>query len=294
MHSSKKGRHALLLTNPKAGRGDESIDLVLSALQEGGLRVTVRTLEHLSELTRDSTKLRYEYDLIIICGGDGSLSAAATMIMESSLPMGIIPMGTANDLARTLNVPLDLQEAASVILQGKKRMIDLGTVNDFGFFNVASIGLSTDLAQKLDPSLKKRFGRFGYALAAIKIIASATRFRAYITQNNQTTKVYTYQIAVGNGVHYGGGNIISDTAEIDDGRLDLYSLEMLNIWKLLLMFPVFRLGRHGVWREVRTARAVEFEITTRSTMPVNADGELVTSTPAHFKVHPDAVSVFVP
>lgn len=294
MHSSKKGKHALLLTNPNARRGNESIDLILSTLQKGGLHVTVRKLEHLPVLARDSTTLRHEYDLIIISGGDGSLSAAATMVMESGLPMGIIPMGTANDLARTLSIPLDVQQAASIILRGKKRMIDLGTVNDCGFFNVASIGLSTDLAQKLDPNLKKRFGRFGYALAAMKIVVSASRFPAYITENSHTTKVQTYQIAVGNGVHYGSGNIVSDAAEIDDGHLDMYSLEMLSLWRLLLMFPVFRLGRHGVWREVRTARALEFEITTRTTMPVNADGELVTSTPAHFKVHPGAVSVFVP
>ncbi|TIU98287.1 MAG: lipid kinase, partial [Mesorhizobium sp.] len=123
----------------------------------------------------------------------------------------------------------------------------------------ASIGLSTDLAQGLDPALKKRFGRFGYALAAIKVLTKARLFEARITEKGVATEVKTYQIAVGNGRHYGGGNIVEETAEIDDGHLDLYSLEMTNLWKMALMLRSFRSGTHGAWSEVRTARCVEFD-----------------------------------
>ncbi|TIS81439.1 MAG: lipid kinase, partial [Mesorhizobium sp.] len=114
------------------------------------------------------------------------------------------------------------------------------------------------------------------------------------TEKGAAIEVETYQIAVGNGRHYGGGNVVEETAEIDDGHLDLYSLEMTNLWKLALMLRSFRSGTHGAWREVRTARCVEFDIETRKAMPVNTDGEIVTSTPAHFKVHPKAISVFAP
>ncbi|WP_245491222.1 MULTISPECIES: hypothetical protein [unclassified Mesorhizobium] len=102
------------------------------------------------------------------------------------------------------------------------------------------------------------------------------------------------EFLVGNGRHYGGGNVVEETAEIDDGHLDLYSLEMTNLWKLALMLRSFRSGTHGAWREVRTARCVEFDIETEKPMPVNTDGEIVTSTPAHFKVHAKAISVFAP
>jgi len=238
-------------------------------------------------------RLRHSADLVVVCGGDGSIASAALAVMESGLPMGIIPLGTANDLARTLDIPLDLEQAADVIVRGRKRAIDVGTVNGHAFFNVASIGLSTKLAQSLDPSLKKRFGRLGYALAATKVLASARPFRARITDKDETTTVETYQIAVGNGRHYGGGNVVEENAEIDDGRLDLYSLEMKSLWKLALMLRSFRSGTHGAWKEVRTARSIEFDIETRRPMPVNADGEIVTATPAHFKTHPKAVTVFV-
>lgn len=287
-------KRALLLRNPKARRGQESLEPVLQQLETGGLDVTVETFEALPEIARDIVRLRHIADLVIVCGGDGSVSSAALAAMESGLPLGIIPMGTANDLARTLDIPMDLAGAADVIARGETRPVDVGTVNGHAFFNVASIGLSSDLAQSLDPGLKKRFGRLGYAVAALKVLTRASHFGAKITEKGRTTAVETYQIAVGNGRHYGGGNVVEETAEIDDGRLDLYSLEMKNLWKLALMLRSFRSGTHGAWQEVRTARCVEFDIETKRPMPINTDGEIVTATPAHFKVHPKAIAIFAP
>lgn len=287
-------RRALLLINPKARRGRESIEPVIERLRDGGLSVSVEPFEALPEIARDIVRLRNTADLVIVCGGDGSVSSAAMAVMESGLPMGIMPMGTANDLARTLEIPLDLVQAADTIVRGNTRLVDVGTVNGHAFFNVASIGLSTKLAQGLDPDLKKRFGRLGYAVAASKVLAKASHFHARIVEKGEAIDVKTYQIAVGNGRHYGGGNVVEETAAIDDGHLDLYSLEMANVWKLALMLPSFRSGRHGAWNEVRTARCIEFDIETDKPMPVNTDGEIVTSTPAHFKVHPKAISVFTP
>ena len=287
-------KRALMLRNPKARRGQESMDPILQRLEAGGLDVTVETFEALPEIARDIVRLRDRADLVIVCGGDGSVSSAALAAMESGLPLGIMPMGTANDLARTLDIPMDLPAAADVVARGATRLVDVGTVNGHAFFNVASIGLSSELAQSLDPALKKRFGRLGYAVAAMKVLTRASHFGAKITEKGRVTEVESYQIAVGNGRHYGGGNVVQETAEIDDGHLDLYSLEMKNLWKLALMLRSFRSGTHGAWQEVRTARCVEFDIETKRPMPVNTDGEIVTATPAHFKVHPKAIAIFAP
>jgi diacylglycerol kinase (ATP) len=287
-------KRALLLVNPNARRGGEPLEPVLARLQAGGLGVTVEPFSVLPELARDIVRLRETADCIIICGGDGTVSSGAVAVMESGLPMGILPMGTANDLARTLGIPMDLEEAADVIAAGPTRRIDLGTVNGHAFFNVASIGLSSDLAHSLDRETKRRWGRLGYAVAASRVMMEARPFSAWITEKGETTRVRTFQIAVGNGRHYGGGNVVESSAEIDDGHLDLYSLEFRNVWKMALLLRSFRSGRHGAWNEVRTARCVNFQIQTRRPMPVNTDGEIVTATPAEFKVHPGAIAVFAP
>ncbi len=287
-------RRGLLLVNPKARRGGEAIAPLVNRLEAGGVAVTIEAFDALPEISRDIVRLRGTADLVIVCGGDGSVSSAAMAAIESGLPLGIIPMGTANDLARTLGIPADLGRAADLIAAGHTRRIDVGTVNGHAFFNVASIGLSTELARSLDPELKRRFGRFGYALAAAKVLSKANRFKARIIEKGLRIEASTYQIAIGNGRHYGGGNIVEASASIDDGHLDLYSLEMKNVWKLALMLRSFRAGTHGAWSEVRTARCIEFDIETDEEVAVNADGEIVTSTPAHFKVLPKAIAVFAP
>ena len=190
-------------------------------------------------------------------------------------------MGTANDLARTLGIPDDLDAAADVILAGHRRRIDLGTVNGEPFFNVASIGLATELARELSSDLKRRWGR-----ARLRhrrdpgAGARPRRFTAWITENGETIRTRTMQIAVGNGRFYGGGTVVAEHAAIDDGHLDLYSLEMRTVWRLALMLRSFRSGEHGAWSEVTTLRGTEFEIRTGSPRPVNADGEIVAETPA--------------
>lgn len=288
------GKRVLLLHNAKARQGDAVLEPVRDRLTAGGLTITVEPFENLPEIARDITRLHEAADAIVVCGGDGSIASAAPAVIESGLPLGIIPAGTANDLARTLSIPLDFAAAADLIVAGHTRQIDVGMVNGHAFFNVASIGLSSELAQKLDPAIKKRFGRLGYAVAALRILAGARRFRARIVEKGSGTSVRTYQIAIGNGRLYGGGNVVEETAAIDDGTLDLYSLEMQNLWKLALMVRAFRTGTHGAWKEVRTARCVEFDIETRRPMPINTDGEIVTATPARFRVLPAAVKVFTP
>lgn len=287
-------RRALLLVNPKARRGRESLDAIVTRLQAGGVDSTVESFFALPEIARDIARLRDQADCLVVCGGDGTVSSAAMAVMETGLPMGIIPLGTANDLARTLGIPTDVAGAADVIAGGLTRRIDVGSVNGHGFFNVASVGMSTQLAEGLRPEVKRRWGRLSYAFAALKVLAKARPFSAVIAEKGEVFRVRTYQVAVGNGRHYGGGNIVAQNAAIDDGFLDLYSLEFSNVWKLALMMRSFRSGTHGAWREVRTARCTRFDIRTRRPAPINADGEIVTQTPARVLVHPGAIAVYVP
>ena len=287
-------RRALLMVNPGARRGAEGIAAAQERLTAAGIAVLAETFTGPDEIVADILRRAGEADAVVVCGGDGTLMRALPAILECGLPLGVLPLGTANDLARTLGIPDDLEAAADVIVAGAMRRIDIGSVNGHPFFNVASIGLSVDLARSLTPEVKRRWGRLGYAMTAMRVLARARRFSALISEGGETTRVRSLQIAVGNGRHYGGGNVVEETAAIDDGHLDLYSLEMRDVWRLALGLRSFRSGMHGAWTDVRTARGVEFEIVTRSPREVNADGEIVTRTPAQFRVHPDAVRVFAP
>ena len=287
-------RRALMLVNPKARRGTAALDPVIERLAAGGVDASIERFETPAEVSADIVRRQREADLVIVCGGDGTINSAARGVLETGLPMGILPMGTANDLARTLGIPEDLGKAADIIVGGHTSRIDLGEVNGHPFFNVASMGLSVDLARGLTPAAKRRWGKLGYALAAFKVASRAKRFRAEIIAPGERVRVKTLQIAVGNGVHYGGGTIVQADATIEDGHLDLYSLELKNVWKFGLMLGAFRRGEHGLWDEVRTAKNTEFDIRTTHPMPINTDGDLVTQTPAHFVIRPHAVTVFSP
>jgi diacylglycerol kinase (ATP) len=101
----------------------------------------------------------------------------------------------------------------------------------------------------------------------------------------------TIHVAVGNGRHYGGGMTVSERARIDDGRLHIYSLEVDSLWRLL---PTLRSGRHEALKEIRTLEDEKIEVRTpRRPRSVNTDGEIVTQTPAHFRVRCHAISVFI-
>jgi diacylglycerol kinase (ATP) len=200
--------------------------------------------------------------MVVLGGGDGTLNSAAPALAESGLPLGILPMGTANDLARTLEIPADLVSAAQIIVDGHVRRIDLGDVNAKPFFNVASLGLSTRMTQELTTDVKQRWGAFGYALATFRALSQTRPFSAEVRSQGGVRKALTLQISVGNGRHYGGGMTVEEDAEIDDGCLNLYSLEFDQLWKLALVYPAFRKGRQGLWKEIRTLRCKEVEIRT--------------------------------
>lgn len=287
-------RDVLLFHNPGSRAGEAAAEAARRALEAVGMAV-----EPYACPGRDETIARLKaehgrWDAVIACGGDGTMNMAANALAGTQTPLGVIAAGTANDLARTLALPLDPAEAAGVVAAGVTRRIDVGEVNGCFFLNVASIGLSVSLAHSLTPDLKRRWGKLSYAIAAARVALHARPFRATIAGEGETIPTRSLQIAVGNGRFYGGGMAVKDDAAIDDGRLDLYSLEMRSLLRLMLMLSAFRAGSHGLYREVTTAEGPWFEVRTRRPREVNADGEIVAKTPARFRVHRGALTVFAP
>lgn len=287
-------RRLLVVVNPGSRSGAQAIGVAGARLSSAGFDLVLSAPCSRHEVGPWIEAHAEGAQAVVVAGGDGTLNAVAEALVKTKLPLGVIPAGTANDLARSLGLPLDMEQAADVIAAGHRKQIDLGDVNGHKFFNVASVGLSADLARELSGEIKRKFGRISYAITAAKVLGKARPFRASIVSEEGSVLVRTMQIAVGNGRYYGGGMAVEQTAEIDDGQLDLYSLEFGRVWKLLALAYDFRRGRHGLWREVRSARGSSFEVRTRKPRPINADGELVTFTPAQFSQLRKAVTVFVP
>jgi YegS/Rv2252/BmrU family lipid kinase len=287
-------RRALLVINENSRQGQEGGQAAVEVLERCGIQLQHETCAGPDELANTILRAASAVDLVVLGGGDGTLSSAASALIETGLPLGILPLGTANDLARTLGIPIDVEGAAQVIVEGNLRRIDVGEVNGKPFFNVASMGLSVGMTRELTPEMKQRWGKLGYAVATLRAFWHMRPFTAAIRSGDGVHKVRTLQVSVGNGRYYGGGMAVEEGAEIDDGFLDLYSLEFTHSWKLALIYPAFRKGRHGMWKEVRTLRCTEVEIRTGRPKKVNTDGEITTETPAQFRVLRQAVSVFAP
>lgn len=286
-------KRALLLVNRQARKGQKSLAQAVDILNDLNFELIVVPIQSSQQLSQLIHKHRESVDLVIVGGGDGTLNAVVDSLVETQLPLGILPLGTANDLARTLSIPQSIPEACRAIAQGQIKYIDLGWVNGKYFFNVASLGLSVKITQQLSQGAKRRWGALAYGFTAMQILSRSRPFRAEIRLNGESVRVRTIQIAIGNGRYYGGGMAIAEHAAIDDRQLDLYSLELKHWWQLFLMLWAFPRGQHGAFPWVRTLTGQEIEIHTLKPHTINTDGELTASTPACFRVIPGALGVLV-
>ena len=287
-------RRALMLVNRAGTRAGTCLDDGLRVLADGGVEPELellRTPENIPEFIRERVA---DYELVILGGGDGTLSHALDALLDSGRPLGILPMGNANDLARTLGIPIDCASACAVIAEGRRRRIDVGWVNGTHFFNVASMGLSVRIARRLTYGRKGRWGALAYLGCAWEAVQRPRSFWARVVCDGLTTELRSMQIAVGNGRYYGGGMTIVDDAAIDDGRLDLFALPPTSRWRLLLLLPILRWGLHRPIESILSLHGREIEVESDRPLNINVDGEIRARTPARFHVVPRAIEVFVP
>ena len=288
------GRRALLLVNAKARQGSTEFPRSLELLRARGLTLIDVPTDHPEEIPKLIARESSRADLVILGGGDGTMNLSVEAVLKSGLPLGILPLGTANDLARTLGIPATLDEACGVIAEGRTQQIDLGRVNGKHFFNVASLGMSVEIARCLTGDVKRRWGVMSYCVTALERYRATRPFTAFIEADGRTLRERSIQLSVGNGRFYGGGMSVSEDAAIDDGMLDLYTLAPSSLLRLVTLLPAFRAGRHRELKEVATIRAAHIQVRTSRPMPINTDGELTAETPAQFDVVPRVLTVFAP
>lgn len=251
------------------------------------------------ESTADPNEIILKYrataEAVIVGGGDGSVNIVLPALKETKLPLLVIPLGTANNLARHFSLPVDFKETLSLLASGKIVDIDLGEVNRILFVNVAGLGLSTEVNRKVSKKLKKHFGVFAFILTAFQMILKMNPFRAIITTDGkiaQPTK--SWQISICNGKHYGAGMTIKHNATLEDGKLHCLSTEVKKWWKGLLLIKSFMTGRYKKEQDITLLSGCEIKVETRRKFYIDVDGDIKTTTPAIFRVIPRALKIIIP
>jgi YegS/Rv2252/BmrU family lipid kinase len=292
-------RRLLAVTNASAGStDDERVDAALAVLR-GGADVRVEGCAAPGDLDRllDSRHGR----TVVLMGGDGSVhSAVATLLRRNELspdvPLGLVPLGTGNDLARTLGIPLDPAEAARTLLEGRPRALDLVVDDADGVVvNAVHLGVGAEAAERAT-GLKDRLGKAAYPVGSVLAAAGATgwHLRVQVDGEPVETDGPVLMVAVANGRTIGGGAELAPYAEPDDGLLDVVVATSTGPLARLGFGVALKDGEHVERDDVTTLRGRTVTV-TGDPYPVNADGELdgpVTS--RTWTVRPGAWSLVVP
>jgi YegS/Rv2252/BmrU family lipid kinase len=298
-HSPADSRHeVLVLTNPQclAKHGLSPAD-VEEAFAPAGLAVEVRTLD--PEATAESLRDAIEegaYNLVVAAGGDGTVHMVANALAGTGRPMGVLPLGTANDFARTLGIPTELHAAVRVIAENAPVPVDLGRVNGVYFLNAGHVGLGVETAKRTNPTLKKVIGPFAYMLAAAQAWMNTDPMPITICNEGDCLQIQAAQLLVGNGRYFGGGMQIAKDATLDDGLLDVYVLSAdLGKAELLKMAAALRMGTLGEQEHILYYRTSRLSATLGGPVQINVDGEvLAMEGRLDFEVVPRALGVYAP
>lgn len=284
----------LLAVNARARRGRDARDRAVTCLRERGHQVIVADTRRAADLEDALLSERGRFDVAAIGGGDGTLISAIGALRRLAVPLLILPLGTFNELARTLAIPADIDAACDLLDRGTTHPIDVGCVNGFWFFNEASIGLSTHVAREQTGEVKSRWGLLAIPIATLRAWRSLRPYHLVIEdETGACTTFRTMQLTVANSYRF-GGFVENPQARIDDGTLDLYSIELRHWWDPFEILAAVARRRFPDAAGVQTVRGRRFVVRGRHRHQVYADGEPATRTPAEFSVVPQAISVYVP
>ena len=289
-------KRAVLIVNTKSRRGREWFDVAQKALKAHGIEIEkAHHFERFEELMAEAREaVGRGVPLVVAGGGDGTFNALSDLFAGSQSVLGLLPLGTGNSLARDLGIVADVERACEIIATGKIQEIDLGFVNGTHFVNVATIGLTTRIAQNLTNSMKKRLGRFVYAVAIYRAMRRSRPFRAVLETENGKREFDCLQFVIGNGHFHAGPFPIAPDASIVSGSLNIYAVKGRSKWALLRYALSLPGGHHIALDEVFSEKCDGGKLTTSPPKEVTVDGEVCTRTPIEFRSVPKGMKVVVP
>ena len=284
-----------LLVNPHSAGGKTlkllpKIEAALDARRAVFRVERTRSLEHGVDLALRAVELG---EVPVVVSGDGLIGAIGGAMAGAETPLGLIPGGRGNDLARALGIPSDPEEAVEVVLGGNSRRIDVGEANGKRFLGIVSVGFDSE-CNRLANETKLIRGNLVYAYSMVRTLIGWRSARFTIVTGGERKRLTGYFVDVANNSVYGGGMYIAPNAEIDDGQFDVVAITEVGKLRFLRGLREVLKGTHLDKEEVTTFRASRLELEASRPFPVYADGEHLTDLPVSLRVLPRCLSILVP
>lgn len=297
----QKSRVAHLIFNPIAGQGNPDQDLALiRRLLEPQIQINVVfTNENEDPAQQAERAIADGAELILASGGDGTISAVASSVVDTDIPLGVIPRGTANAFAVALGIPTDIQAACETILAGTTRVVDAARCNGKPFILLTGIGFEAEMVDRANRELKNRLGVLAYLFAGVQQFQEQTAFKAIIDIDGELTEVQTGTITVANAapatsvLAQGFGQVI-----VDDGLLDVTiatpKTRLQGINTLTSLFASALVNVPTERDDIIRLRTKKVRITTEPVQKVVIDGEILTPDAVELECLPQALTVLAP
>lgn len=289
-------RRVCLIVNPNSGVSRRRRHVRASLDQwaaEAGLEAEVRETEwagHAREISRDAGR---RFDCVVAVGGDGTVNEVARGAIESGVPVGIIPCGSGNGLARHLRIPMDPQAAMRVIAEGKVRTIDTGTANGHRFVTAMGVGFDAEITRRFNQMPAR--GLSQYLKTGIGAFFNYKPEQYTISTAGGERILRAFLISVANSDQLGNDALIAPGARIDDGLLDLVALLPSGLFSSIGMAMRLFNGSLDRARGVTRMKGTRFEIRRESDGVIHVDGETRTAGPViEVEVHPGSLGVVTP
>ena len=282
-------KQAILVINAGSRRGADLFEQARDKLTAAGIELLEAKKCKTAEIMHKAVKRALKRSpMVIVGGGDGSLSSFVDDFVGTDVVFALLPLGTANSFARTLGIPLDLDGAIDVIANGEQREIDVGCINGDYFLNAAAMGLAPKVAESVPHGLKKVLGRLGYLVWAGWSAANFRAFRVKLEDGRRTHRMWATEVRIANGRYHGGIELI-ENADLKSGEIVVQVVEGRSIAKLGWSYFASAAKLKTRHQTVR-----EFKLSTRPRMKVSIDGELGEETPLSISALPDGVNIAAP
>lgn len=318
--NSQPVKRVRLIMNPVSGDDEPNpmkLPEIVAAMEAEGIRADLAFTEpDESPALLAQRAIEEGYDMVVVGGGDGTVSQVATGMLHAPIPLGIVPIGTYNNIARSLNLPTDIAEACQVLARGQVKQVDVGKANnEHYFFEAAGVGLDAALFPLGEEIKGGRWGRMvqvaqltaGYkpqwlqmqfdrsvAEARERPTSKRRLLRRRVDLAQREIRLSALLVVIANGPYYGTGFTVALDAVIDDGLLTVSIYRNFSKWELIRHFWSISRGQYHYSPNIETYRVAEIRLTSKAELPVHIDGHPLGTLPVTFEVMKQALKVMVP